>query len=453
MVVRLIKQFQQIGFRLPVTFYFILFVTGAFIAWNWLNEVLNQPESSFTDILDLLLKVVAAFGLALLSIGLLGTVISYAYLLWQKKKNNISFNLRTEILEADIKNKQVVNIQLHPIIKPFLGFIKIRLQYDGENFSNKFLLISKKRDGLFSTAIDGVYYWPLPAIKEYQVNSVIIYFEDLFHFFSFTVAFPASDNFIKHPTDLGFTNIKTNPRKTEESNIKIDDIRKVEGEYLNYKNFEDNDDVRRIVWKVYAKNKELVVRTPETMDPYASHLYLYASFYSSFDVADNSIAENQLLNYYKNYIWSVYQRLTKQQFEVKFIPDQSLSVSASADDALTVKNNISKSNWQNDKTLIDYCKVADASVLIISSLSDYNEVEQLLSSTGSEVTVILVKLTQCMERQHITDWMEWIFVTKEADENERNKTSWSIAPLRQKLVKNEMHLEKLLQQHQYEVFA
>ena len=99
-------------------------------------------------------------------------------------------------------------------------------------------------------------------------------------------------------------------------------MRKVEGEFLNYKNFENNDDVRRIVWKIYAKNKELVVRIPEMMDPYASHVYLYASFFSSSISKAMRTVEDPFLNYYKVITWSVYQNLVKQGFEVRYIPDQ-----------------------------------------------------------------------------------------------------------------------------------
>ena len=91
----------------------------------------------------------------------------------------------------------------------------------------------------------------------------------------------SSGNFFNGPPLKATGNIIVQPKKTEETNMRIEEMRKVEGELLNYKNFETNDDVRRIVWKIYAKNKELVVRIPETNDPYASHIYFYASFYNA----------------------------------------------------------------------------------------------------------------------------------------------------------------------------
>jgi hypothetical protein len=426
---------------------------GSVAAWFWINAKQAMPDTSYADILDLLLNVAFIFGLSFLLLGFCSVLLSYGLLVWQKKRGNVAFAVATNVLAADIKNKQVVEIKLHPILRPLLGFIKIRLQYDEHHFSNKFSIVENKASWWLKSSIEGTYYWPLPQVKEYHVHKAIIYFEDLFQFFSFAVSLETNNRFIKQPTNIGLSTIKSMPRKTEESNVKIDDMRKVEGEYLNYKNFEDNDDVRRIVWKVYARNKELVVRTPETMDPYASHLYLYASFHSIFDVNDNDIANVPLLNFYKNYVWSVYQQLVKQQFDVKYIADQPSAIPDLADDALRVKNSISTAFWHQDKDISSYCKPSDASILVVSSFSDAAQVEALLNIAGSNITVLFVKLSSALQKQKITDWMQWIFTEQEKDEMERYKSSWSLSSLQNKVKQNEKKLQQLLDKYQYPVFA
>jgi len=453
MIKRIKSTFQKIGFYLPFTFYFLLFVAGCALALTWIDAKQAQPDTSFSDILDVLLKVAMVFGAAFLALGFMSALISYGFLLWQKKKGNISFAVATNLLEADFKNKKVLEIKLHPILKTLLVSVKMLLHYDDTHYSQKFSIVEKKQRWWLHSSIEGTYYWPVPSIKEYHISKAIIYFEDLFQFFSFAIWIETNNRFIKAPDNIGLSAIKSMPRKTEESNIKIDDMRKVEGEYLNYKNFEDNDDVRRIVWKVYARNKELVVRTPETMDPYASHLYMYASFHSIFAVQGNDVADIPFLNYYKNYIWSVYQQLGKQQYEVKFIPDQDSTIPAVADPALQVKNSISTSNWHSQKDITNYCKPNDASILIISSFSDVHQVENLLNIAGNSITIIFVKLSNCLQKQKITDWMQWIFTEQEKDATERYKTGWSLSPLRIKVNENEKQLQQLLNKYQYPVFA
>lgn len=45
-----------------------------------------------------------------------------------------------------------------------------------------------------------------------------------------------------------------------------------------------------------------------------------------------------------------------------------------------------------------------ASVVLISSLSDPNELKELVEEMGSEVTFLLVKLSECMHENKIREW-------------------------------------------------
>jgi hypothetical protein len=222
----------------------------------------------------------------------------------------------------------------------------------------------------------------------------------------------------------------------------------VEGEYLNYKNFENNDDVRRIVWKIYAKNKELVVRIPEIMDPYASHVYLYASFFSRFNTDGNSAVEVPFLNYYKVLTWSIYQNLIKQGFDVRYIPDQEVAKANLADEQQWVKYSISTSKWHQSKDLKTYVKTSDASVVIISSLSDVDEVRDIIENHGKDITFIFIKLSDSFKNQNIVDWVQWVFVQNAKDDIDVYKRGWDFSPLRQKLRDNENRLEEIVNKYQ-----
>src|SRR6185312_7478147 len=129
-------------------------------------------------------------------------------------------------------------------------------------------------------------------------------------------------NFFTHPLYNSTGPLNVQPKKTEETNMRIEEMRKVEGELLNYKNFENNDDIRRIVWKIYAKNKELVVRIPETNDPYASHIYFYASFYNAISNDVYEEFNEVFLDNFKTAIWNIYDQLHRQKALIQYIPDQ-----------------------------------------------------------------------------------------------------------------------------------
>ncbi len=242
------------------------------------------PETSYTAIIDLFITVAIAFIAAVFIISFLTAVIPWLFFLINKKSGKVFIKVTTASKKNSISEKQKVSISINPIFRPLFGYIRMRLYYD-EDISPKFSLINNQaKTQFFSSSLNGIYNWPLPEIKEYKVNNTILYFEDMFQFFSFAASIPAKDNFFTQPDNNATSEIKVQPKKTEDTNVRIEQIRKVEGEFLNYKNFENNDDVRRIVWKIYAKNKELVVRVPETNDPYASHVYFYASYYNAMGV-------------------------------------------------------------------------------------------------------------------------------------------------------------------------
>lgn len=439
---------KQAGFYFPFTIYFIVFFISGLFVYSILSHNQIDSDSSYAAIFDLLIKVALGFCVAIIAVAFSTVLISYLYFIYQKRKRGIYFKVSTDLKENELHQKQTVQLSINPILKPLFGFVKLRLLYDKKHYSAKFSLLENSSRKFFSTAIEGTYHWPLPEIKEYHVEKGLIYFEDFFQFFSVAVTLPASSHFFTQPTTKDIKDLRVSPRKTEETTTRIEQIRKVEGEYLNYKNFENNDDVRRIVWKIYAKNKELVVRMPERMDPYASHIYLYTSFFNQFNTEGNGAVEVPFLNYYKVITWSVYQNLTKQGFEVRYIPDQEVATNNLADEQQWVKYSISTSQWHKAKDVKSYVKTSDASVVIISSLSNPDEVRDLIESHGRDITFIFIKLTDSFKNQHLVDWVQWFFVKNAKDDIDVYKRSWALSPLRQKIKDNERQIEEIVSKYQ-----
>ncbi len=442
---KLLNPIKRFSNYFPFTLYFILFGCGIIISYFFLENKLVAPESSFTAVLKLIISIIVFTTLVYLSIGFILVFIAWLFLLIAKKRHLLQIHIDTSNITNNISQSQTLQIKITPILKPFLGFIKIKFRYDGDEFSEKLSIASLGTKTLFSKNCEGIIHWQLPQIKEYSLQSAIIYFEDYFQFFSLPIYHNIQINFIANPQVVKINSINTQPRKTEETKIRIADLRKVEGEYLNYKNFENNDDVRRIVWKIYAKNKELVIRTPEVLDPFASHVYLYASFYSSFQFNGNNIIEIPFLNYYKTLIWSAYQQLCKQNYEVKLVADQKANATSILSDANIIKNHLSICEWQQNKNLKEYCKISEASILIISSLNNALEVQQIIEQSSNSITIILIKLSDSLKNNKIIDWIEWIFIQKEKNEMEKYKANWNFNSLRNKILSNEKQLEAMIQ--------
>lgn len=446
------QPFRRFFFYLPFTWYFVVFAICCTAGFFWIKTFRKLPDTAYADIFPLLLNIAFWFLVTFLSISLISVLISYIYFIINKRKGHTQFSVQTKLTgENEAAEKQEIGVYLHPVLKPFLGFVKLRLRYDETHVSKKFSLIEGDNKKLISTTIEGTYHWQLPVIKEYRIEKAIVYFEDFFQFFSFALPLSTASRFYTGPANSITPKIKTFPRKTEDTNTRIEEIKRVEGEHINYKNFEGNDDVRRIVWKIYARNKELVVRIPEVLDPYASHVYLYASFYSSFGDDLGEVIEVPFLNYYKTFIWSIYRQLTGQGFEVRYISDQSINALSNGDAQQTVRYNLSVSQWQTEKELRSYVNHKDAAMVIVSSLSDAEQVRQLAEQWGNEISFVFVKLTDSLGNPHFGDWLQWLFIKNEPDAITEYKRKWNFTLLRSRVVENERKLKSVLDTFSKEV--
>jgi hypothetical protein len=440
-----LRPFRRFLFYLPFTWYFVIFAACCCGGYFWIQTFRKLPDTAYADIFPLLLQVAFWFLISFLSLSLLSVLISFFHFIITKRKGITEFQIKTKLsAENEASEKQEIHVYLQPVLKPLLGFVKLRLQYDESRISKKFSLIEGKKNKLISQTIDGTYHWQLPVIKEYRIENAIVYFEDFFQFFSLTLPLSANSRFYTGPAHSEIKKIKTFPRKTEDTNTRIEEIKRVEGEHLSYKNFEGNDDVRRIVWKIYARNKELVVRVPEVLDPYASHVYLYASFYSSFGMDLGEVVDVPFLNYYKTFIWSIYRQLVGQGFEVRYISDQATNTSESADPQQAVRYTLSISNWQADKDLAGYVNHKDAAMVVVSSLSDAEQVSRLAEQWGNEISFVFVKLTDSIGHQPLSDWLQWLFIKNEPDAVIEYRRKWNFARLRSRILENERKLASIL---------
>jgi len=438
-----------VGLYVPFTFYFLLFAVGGCIGYLWLMQKPVMPDTLYGNLLSLFLRITVWLISVLLVLALLTTVIPLVYLLIVKKRNTVNFTLNTSGVykNAGGLQQQGIYIKIAPILKPFLGFIKLRIKYDGQ-YSTKFSLAKRGQNRIISTILEGDYTWKLPEIKEYHIDKVVVYFEDFFQFFSFVVTLPIKEHFYTPPAFKKAEGFSISPRKTEDTNNRIDELKKVEGEVINYKNFENNDDVRRIVWKIYARNKELVVRIPEILDPYASQAYLYASFFSNFNTGGNRTVDIYFLNYYKTILWAVYQKLSEQGFDIRYMPDQRNHASTFINEEKAVEFAVSTSNWQTEKDLRSYVNIKEASVVVLSSLSDVAQAQELLQAARGNTWFVLVRLSKSLNRTYLVGLLQWLFIQQEKSDLEKYKTGWELSLLRPKVTQNEKKLAALFSTHE-----
>ncbi len=444
------EKVKRFGYFIPFRLHFLLLVICLLLAGFWLKKNNALPETSRTAIISVFICVTLWFAISVLIMSFVSAFVPWLLFLINKKNSKAALKVKTSGTK-NITDKQLVEVNISNVFKPLFGYLRVRLKYDKYHISPKFAPVT---DGIttafFSSKIKGIYNWPLKLIKEYNVDSGIIYFEDFFQFFSFATQLSTKDTFYIYPLKAATEAILVQPKKTDDTLIRIEEMRKVEGEFLNYKNFETNDDVRRIVWKIYAKNKELVVRIPETSDPYASHIYFFTSFYNNISNSFNQAFNDIFLNSYKTFVWNIYEQLYKQNENIKFIPDQQPKAFYADDELLKVKYMISTSAWQQSNEPLNYFSNQYGSVLCVSSLTDASQLQQIVDKNGRSLTVIFVKLSKSFSKIKITDGLRWIFVKPEKQGSERLQLAFSISPLKKKIADNEAQIQEMLMKSECE---
>ena len=434
----------------PFTIHTILYVAAALIAYKILYRSPQpgvQDPMPFLPFIMLMGKMALWFMVGLAGISILSTVFTWLYCYWLKEKRGARLQLSFVHGGSGRRAQPQMNAELEGVFRPFLGFVKGRLVYDSGTMTDKFSLLSNKRKArsFWRTGIGGTSRLELPDIREYEIRGGFLFFEDMLHLLSLPIPQKVKGRFQQLPGSANLNDPEVYPTKTEETEVRIDQMRRVEGEYLNYKDFESGDDVRRIVWKVYAKNRDLVVRIPERFEPYASHLYLYASFYVSVrtDLINQGYLR-EMLNYYKVQIWTVFEALNRKDWTVKYIPDQDFNISPDLKHADRVARFLTASNWQQDRDLSQYVNSRHASVVCISSWTDPDDLERLLDQSGTETVIYFVKCSDVFLTNLAWNWLKRLVLLPPKDRLNRLRSRWIFSPLRYKIKKREKRLAAIL---------
>ncbi len=408
----------------------------------------DSTASAYRPFIILLGKIALWLILGLVILSVISTLATWLYYLYLKQNKDAGLELSfTTETKNGRKNKLYLNAAIEGVRRPLLGFIKGRLYYDDYLLTDKFSMLSNRQgeQGFWRKAITGCSRLLLPDVKEYQLRGGFVFFQDMLHLFSLAVPQKISGQFYQPPVLKEEEDRDVAPKKTETLDVRIDQMRRVEGEYLNYKDFEPGDDIRRIVWKVYARSRDFVVRMPERFEPYASHLYFYASFYAQGSAAwlDEGYGR-EMLNYYKNSVWTVYDTLARKDWEMRYIPDQQFNVPENMDVAGRTARIISNSEWQTDKPLNGYFNPKQGTVLCVSSLTDSTELAQILEQADSSTVIYFMKLSNAFRHFAPLTWIKRLIFLPPKDRLSRLKGRWTFSPVRIQIQRREKEIERLL---------
>src|SRR5207237_4978636 len=99
------------------------------------------------------------------------------------------------------------------------------------------------------------------------------------------------------------------------------------------------------------------------------------------------------LNYYKSKVWNTCRQWGGEALDGRDIADQPIAAANTGDVQQQAKYSISTSKWHSDKDLMQYVQAKDAAMVVVSSLSDADQVAQLVDQYGSQISFVFVQLT------------------------------------------------------------
>lgn len=436
--------------RIPFTINTVVLAIAGWAAYRMLRHSRSTGQEAETGLRAFILlmgEMVAWFVLALVVLSILSTLAAWIHYLVQRRRDGRRLTVAFANEGQGARQRLSLEASLPGAHRPILGFVKGRLFYDDYRLTDSFPLLSNKRrrGRLWRDAIWGRSRLALPDVKEYELRGGFVYFEDMLRLLSLPVKEKLSGHFYQPPTAVLPPEDEVAPKKTETLDVRIDQMRRVEGEYLAYKDFEPGDDVRRIVWKVYARNRELVVRNPERFEPYASHLY----FYASFGVArGHHFLEGgfgrEMLNWYKARVWAVYGTLTKKEFQLRYIPDQKLALPEGLSAEDLALRTVSNSAFTTAAPVASYFNPRQGAVLTVHSLTDPDELRAALDAADSSTVVYFVKLSATFRSFVAWGWMKRLILRPPKDRLARLRSRWLFSGARSTVRRGEKEVEAVL---------
>lgn len=420
--------------RNALIFALVLIITIYFIKIEYFVE-----EATITLYLKLFAWLIGTFILILVGLGFLYTLICYVHFIINKKTINPKIDIG---IDGNIKGEagQVpVMISLPKALLPLLGYITIKIEFENGNLSDT-IVINKYSKG-FEKLLpkEGSTLIWLPDRKQYHTKGFIISFIDYLQFFRFTTYKKSPSSFYLHSSEIDIPVNEINPSKTKEEVEKIKTSRKVQGDYLNYKDYETGDDVRRIVWKIFAKNRELVIRTPEVINPYASHIKFHSSFYNLISKDLTSAYAISMLNYYKDIVYNICLNIKKKDKKVEFNIDQAVNEFVTVSEKDRIGFQLSSASWQNNYS-VNELKSSGESVICVSSLISIEELTTLIEKGFSNI--IIVNVSRHLDNQNLFNFKNLIL--RKDQKSELSKLGWFLSSTRNKVKKNEKAIEELV---------
>ena len=347
-----------------------------------------------------------------------------------------------------------VDIRVYGIRKPLLGFVRMKIVFDDFTETGELLLTDSYREGGKHKGLRVVKSLWLPNIKDYRIKYVFLHFEDVFHFFAFPYRDAKHIGMFTEPPRVEGEPIEVHMDKSEEPVLKVIQHKIAKGELIDYKKYAPGDDIRRIIWKNYARNRELTVRIPDRSFPYVSHINVLASFYDASPGDASLELKTHLLNIYKEKLRQIVDSIIEQGFTVQFIPDQPTEHHYQLDEYQQILYYISAAQWQNRYSIEQYVREnlyklkGGSNLLVFSSFCPIDQLSAVSNGRVANVNLCFYQISEILKKTRKPSLIKQFFLVDVTDPLEAARREWRARGTTRFVRQNDAQIKKTLMQTQ-----
>lgn len=345
----------------PIRFNFLLVLASIICYIIYIHPI--QPTENHAKLVQLLFQI---FLFSIWSIiGIVSIVFFintiFNYLKNRNKQINVFYTL----------NAHELSIAPGQLIPNILGFQYCTIYTVGDKLIESTFLLSqhhlKPLNGGDKELLQNI------PVGNFNIQTLQWQQTDIFNLFQITLKFETFFNIIKPPQTLAIEELELPKQAASQDPEQLVSAPPNEGNLSKIKPFESGDDIRRIVWRVFAKDKSIMVRILEMEKAYYQHFKILGIFQNDFISLTNTLSDTALLTSYKNYIWTVYQKV-KEDIKQPLIFNADWKRSDTAD-LQEIEHLITESNWHtNNLTALN---VFDHNIFIIPSNINIATLEEL----------------------------------------------------------------------------
>lgn len=402
-------------------FFLLLFIAGFALYWFTHYTGLEGDSARVQIVLSIITLVVCAI---ILVFGIITCVGPYVTLWFKKRVLETDELERKDIIKLIFKKVNQTpgfvetEVRIYGIHKPPLGFAKVRIVFEDYSQTEDLLLNKAIKEGHRKIGVMARKAIWLPNIRDYRIDSSIIHFEDFFHLFSLPYREREQIGLFTEPPQTEEETVEISTHKSEEPVLKVVQHKFAKGELLDYKKYAPGDDVRRIIWKNYARNRELTVRIHDRTFPYVSHINVLVSFY------DGSLSKHQnidltgfLLDIYKEKVRQIIDSILEQGFTVQYLPDQTIAGHYQLDEYQRILYQVSASRWQRSLPVEQYIRDnyhklrGGSNLFVFSSLCPHQNIQHLEGARFEDLNIFFYNAAETLNKSRPPSLLRRIFLT------------------------------------------